>query len=206
MSEFILDLTNYRETSSARVEPGDYTVEVEAAELTKAKSSGNPMVVLNLRIVGTEFDGLTLIDRLTLTEKAMFRVVAFMQAIGLPTPRKKFKLSTARFVGKRLTVTVEDDDPYQGTIKSVVRGYARPAKDEPDGGTTPGADEDDLFGAEEAEDLDADFDGEEDEVVEPAPAPAPAPRKAAPAPGPLPEEYDEEYADLDDVDLDDIDV
>ena len=152
MSEFILDLTNYRDTQGARVEPGDYEVVVEHAELGKSKA-GNQMVTLSYRIIGTEFDGLTLVDRLTLSDKALFRVVGFMQAIGMPTPKKKFKLNTARFLNKRLAVTVDDGDPYNGSVKSEVRGYMRASSAAAGGGgTSSDADEDALFD-DEAEEI-----------------------------------------------------
>lgn len=196
MSEFILDLTNYRDTQGARVEPGDYEVVVEHAELGKSKA-GNQMVTLSYRIIGTEFDGLTLVDRLTLSDKALFRVVGFMQAIGMPTPKKKFKLNTARFLNKRLAVTVDDGDPYNGSVKSEVRGYMRASSAAAGGGgTSSDADEDALFD-DEAEDL------TEDEAVEQS-EPKSAPRKqAAPAEG---DEDDQDELDLDEVDLDDIDL
>lgn len=193
MSEFILDLTNYRDTQGARVEPGDYEVVVEHAELGKSKA-GNQMVTLSYRIIGTEFDGLTIVDRLTLSDKALFRVVGFMQAIGMPTPKKKFKLNTARFLNKRLSVTVDDGDPYNGSVKSEVRGYMRASSAAAGGGgTSADADEDALFD-DEAEDL------TEDEAVE---QPAPRKQQAAPAED---DEDDQDELDLDEVDLDDLDV
>lgn len=124
MSELIIDLTNYKDTVGARVEPGRYKVIVDDAELTKSKA-GNPMVNIWLRIVGGEHDGATITDRLTITDKALFRVVAFMQAIGLQTPKKRLKLDLRHFTGKMLEVDVEDGDPYNGRIKSEVRGYIK---------------------------------------------------------------------------------
>src|SRR5690606_14023648 len=143
MSEFIVDLSNYRDTSGARVKPGRYRVQVEDAELAKA-SSGNQMINLWFRIVGGEFNGQTLVDRLVLTEKSLFRVVGFMNAIGLPTPKKRIKVNLRKFIGKTLDVDVDDGEPYRGSVRSEVRGYLRVAKSD-----TP-ADED----LDEIEDLD----------------------------------------------------
>lgn len=124
MSAVIVDLTNFKDTSSARVEPGQYNVVVEDADLTKSKA-GNPMIVMTLRILGGESDGLTLIDRLTITEAAMFRVVAFLQALGIPTPKKRLKLNTQSLIGKKLTVEVDDGEPYKGRVKSEIQDYMR---------------------------------------------------------------------------------
>lgn len=125
-NELVIDLSNYKERQGSRVAPGPYNVVVEDAETAVARTGSN-MVNLWLKIEGGEYDGLTLTDRLVLTEKSMFRVVGFMQAIGLPTPKQKFKINLRQFIGKRLTVAVEDGEPYNGRVRSEVRGYERRA-------------------------------------------------------------------------------
>lgn len=199
MSEFILDLTNYRDTQGARVEPGDYEVVVEHAELGKSKA-GNQMITLSYRIIGTEFDGLTIVDRLTLTDKALFRVVGFMQAAGMSVKKVKRKMTTSMFLNKRLAITVEDGDPYNGSVKSEVRGYMRATSASAGGGgTSRDADEGDLFD-DEAEDL------PEDEAVEQPEPKKSAPRKQQAAPAEEEDEDDQDELDLDEVDLDDLDI
>lgn len=123
--DFVLDLVNYRDRVGTRVTPGRYRVYVEDAELDQT-SKGDPMINLWFLVQGGEFDGATVIDRLLPAHpKALFRIVGFMQAVGLPTPKKRMKLNTKAFVGKTLMVDIEDGDPYQGRIKSEVRGYFR---------------------------------------------------------------------------------
>lgn len=122
-----IDLSNYKDRVGSRVTPGRYRVFVEDAEPDKAKS-GNTMINLWLRIQGGEFEGATIVDRLVLTEKSLFRVVGFMQAIGLPTPKKRLQVNVRSWVGKVLEIDVEDGDPYNGRVKSEVRGYNRIAK------------------------------------------------------------------------------
>ena len=123
----VIDLTNYRERIGQRVDPGTYRVLVEDAEMDTSKS-GNSMVNLWFKIQGGDFDGATLTDRLVLTEKSLFRVVGFMNAIGLPTPKKRLAVKLSQFKNKVLDVTVEDGQPYQGRIRSEIRGYARVPK------------------------------------------------------------------------------
>lgn len=128
--DIIIDLSNYKDRVGSRVAPGRYRVQVEDAEQDKS-AAGNPMINLWLRVSdGGEFDGQTIVDRLVLTEKSLFRVVGFMQAIGLPTPKKRFKINVRQFIGKVLEVDIEDGDPYNGRVKSEVRGYLRVAKSE----------------------------------------------------------------------------
>jgi hypothetical protein len=123
-SELLIDLSNYKDRIGSRVKPGNYTVVVEDAESTVA-STGNPMVNLWFKIQGGDYDGQTVTDRLTITEKSMFRVVGFMQAIGLPTPKRKLKVTLRQFVGKKLEIAVDDGEPYNGRIRSEVKGYTK---------------------------------------------------------------------------------
>lgn len=122
--EVIVDLTNYKDKVGQHIKPGAYTVVVEDAEPDTSKQ-GNPMVNMWLRVQGGEFDGATVIDRLTQSKGALFRTVNFMQAIGLPTPKKRFKLPMKAIIGKTLDVLVDDGEPYKGKIKSEVREYGR---------------------------------------------------------------------------------
>lgn len=130
MTNITIDLSNYRDRVGNRVAPGRYRVVVEDA-WEERSNAGNVMVTMNLRINdGGEFDGSSLIDRLVLSEKSLFRVVGFMQAIGMPTPKKKLQVNLQRFIGQQLEVDVEDGEPYNGRVKSEVRAYHKTAKAE----------------------------------------------------------------------------
>lgn len=140
-----IDLTNYKDKVGSRVPPGTYRVVVEDAEVDQSKA-GNPMINLWFRIVGGDVDGSTIVDRLVMTEKSLFRAVGFMQALGLPTPKRRLQVNIATWVGKQLEIDVEDGEPYNGKVKSEVRGYNRipktAAKTEVEG-------QDELAGLEE---------------------------------------------------------
>jgi len=125
--ELVVDLTNYKDRVGARILPGKYRVQVEDAELTES-SAKNPMINIWFRVIGTEFDGATVMDRLTITEKSLFRIVGFMQGIGLPTPKKRLKLNIRTFLGKVLDIEVDDGDPYNGRVRSEVRAYYKVAQ------------------------------------------------------------------------------
>jgi hypothetical protein len=122
MTSVEVELSNYRDRVGQRVAPGRYRVRVDDTELDKS-SAGNQMINLWLRVVGGEFNDAIIVDRLVLTEKSLFRVVGFLQAIGIPTPKKKIRLDLRAFLNKELEVDVEDGDPYNGRVKSEVRGY-----------------------------------------------------------------------------------
>lgn len=125
MSEVIeIDLSNYKDRSGSHVPPGRYTVIVDDTEMATSKQ-GNRMVNVFLRIVGGDYDGQMLVDRLVLTDKSLFRVVGFLQAVNIPTPNKRLAINTRQLQRRSLLVDVDDDEPYNGRIRSVVRGYAR---------------------------------------------------------------------------------
>jgi hypothetical protein len=137
--EVVIDLQNYKDRVGTRVVPGRYRVRVDDAELDKTKD-GAPMINVWLVVQGGDFEGGTVIDRLLPNHpKALFRVVGFMQAIGLATPKKRLRVNIAAFIGKQLDVDIEDGEPYNGRVKSEIRGYYRIER-----GTAAPADLDDL--------------------------------------------------------------
>lgn len=192
--KIVLDLSNYKDRVGTRIAEGTYRVVVEDAEMDKSKA-GNQMINVWFRVQGGDFDGATVTDRLVLTEKSLFRVVGFMQAIGLPTPKKRLQLSLSQFMNKTLDITVEDGEPYNGRVKSEVRGYARVAKAE----KASGADLEDLEAPDAAEDV-SDEPTDYDEDVEPAKAQAAAKKREAAESAPEPEDDDAQG----EVDLDDL--
>lgn len=181
---FDIDLSNYKDRVGARVDPGVYRVQVEDVEADKS-AAGNPMINVWYRITGGAFDGSTIVDRLTMTEKSMFRVVNFMQAIGLPTPKRKLQINIRRFVGQVLDIEVHDGEPFNGRIKSEVLTYMRAVK-----------------GREQARDLD---DDEGEQSYEGLDEFAPG-STSNPSDDPADADGDDVPADADDgvVDLDDI--
>lgn len=195
MSKVTIDLTNYRDTSGSRVDPGRYRVQVDWAEQGEARS-GNTMITMGLSILGGPFAGSTLVDRLVLTSKSMFRVVGFLQAIGFPTPKKRISVDPDKFVGKVLEVDVDDGDPYNGTVRSEIRGYIQVAKTAP---------KDDFEETEsESEDV---SDQPTDEDEEPEKVKASKQKKAAKEKAEADtEKVEESEEDAEEVDLNEVDL
>lgn len=126
MAEMVIDLSNYKDRFGSRVPEGNYLVQIEDIESDKSKA-GNAMLVVSMRIIGGEQDGANLIDRLTLSDKAMFRVVAFLNGLGIKTPRKKIRIDPQRILGKKVRVDVADGEPFNGTVRSEIKAYIRVA-------------------------------------------------------------------------------
>ena len=125
MSEFVLDLSNYKDRRGSRVPEGQYKVKPIDVEETTSQN-GNRMLNVIFEITEGEFAGNTLVDRYMLdNERVQFRIVSLMQAINLPTPRKRVAVKFAMMLNRPLLVTVQDGDPYQGLIRSEIRGWER---------------------------------------------------------------------------------
>ena len=201
--EIIIDLSNYKDTSSARVPEGRYRVVVDDVETDTAKT-GNTVIKVWLRILGGAQDGEVIIDRLTLTDKAMFRVVGFMQGIGIPTPKKRLALDLRSFLHRQVDVDVEDDEPYNGRIKSKITRYIRVAQPKAEeaaegdldaleaAAEKPAKPSSDAKKAEAAATV-QDVDTEDME---------PAAESAAGTPG----EFDSEDVDIDNLNIEDLDL
>ena len=199
--EIIIDLSNYKDTSSARVPEGRYRVVVDDVETDTAAKTGNTVIKVWLRILGGTQAGEVIIDRLTITPKAMFRVVGFMQGIGIPTPKKRLALDLRSFLHRQVDVDVEDDEPYNGRIKSRIARYIRIAQPKAEEAAEDGleaAAEKPAKPSSDAKKAEAaaivqDADTEDME---------PAAESAAGTPG----EFDSEDVDIDNLSIEDLDL
>lgn len=189
----VIDLSNYKDSGNVRIPEGRYRAIVDDVDLDKSRA-GNTMIKVWMRVLGGEHDGAVILDRLTLTDKAMFRVVGFMQGIGIKTPKKKLQINLGTFLNRQVDIEVVDGEPYNGRIRSEIAQYIRVAQ--------PKAEE------SSEDDLDALEAATEDE------APAAKPAKASPAEevsedsdeNPWDAGEDSDSVDVDDLSIDDLDL
>ena len=192
-SNLVIDLSNYKDSGNVRIPEGRYRAIVDDVDLDKSRA-GNTMIKVWMRVLGGEHDGAIILDRLTLTDKAMFRVVGFMQGIGIKTPKKKLQINLKTFLKRQADIEVVDGEPYNGRIRSEIAQYIRVAQ--PKAEEAP---EDDLDA------LEADVEDE---------APAAKPAKASPAEeaaedsdeNPWDAGEDSDSVDVDDLSIDDLDL
>lgn len=192
-SNIVIDLSNYKDSGNVRIPEGRYRAIVDDVDLDKSRA-GNTMIKVWMRVLGGEHDGAIILDRLTLTDKAMFRVVGFMQGIGIKTPKKKLQINLKTFLKRQADIEVVDGEPYNGRIRSEIAQYIRIAQ--------PKAEE------SSEDDLDALEAATEDE------APAAKPDKASPAEevsedsdeNPWDAGEDSDSVDVDDLSIDDLDL
>lgn len=189
----VIDLSNYKDSGNVRIPEGRYRAIVDDVDLDKSRA-GNTMIKVWMRVLGGEHDGAVILDRLTLTDKAMFRVVSFMQGIGIKTPKKKLQINLGTFLNRQVDIEVVDGEPYNGRIRSEIVQYIRIAQPKAEESS-----EDDLDA------LEADVEDE---------APAAKPAKASPAEeaaedsdeNPWDAGEDSDSVDVDDLSIDDLDL
>ena len=140
-SNIVIDLSNYKDSGNVRIPEGRYRAIVDDVDLDKSRA-GNTMIKVWMRVLGGEHAGAIILDRLTLTDKAMFRVVGFMQGIGIKTPKKKLQINLKTFLKRQADIEVVDGEPYNGRIRSEIAQYIRVAQ--------PKAEESDLDALEAA--------------------------------------------------------
>ena len=192
MSIEILDLTNYRNRNGAKVPEGNYLVQVEEVEVGKSPNKGTRQWTVYLRIIGGDQDGQMLVDRLYITENALFRVVGFLNGIGVKTSNKKMRISPAKLAGRKARVDVADGEPYNGTVRSEIKSYQRFVSAKTEASEDVDELEDQL---DEGDDLAA----ESEDVAEQEP-------KKKSKTSSEEEDYGDDTVDDSDIDLDDIDV
>lgn len=169
------------------VPKGNYVLQVSKIE-AGTSSNNNPMWIVDSSFVDGPNAGQTIREYLALTEKALFKVKSWLEALGIPIGKKKVKLPnttaelTKKFVGKTYGAHVDEGDPYtndkgETSTKSEVK-YHMPAKE--------------VAAAQAAAQA----------VTAPAPTPAPTPE---PAVTPEPQAPVGDVADqLESFDLDDL--
>lgn len=125
MAQYTLDLSGYKPNMSDTVADDRYLAIVEDYELGKSKA-GNDMFTVWLRILEGPEQGKVIIDRLTITSKALFKVVGFLNGIGQPTPKRRLSINPEVWKNKKVYIDTSHAEPYRGRPgTSQVDGYAR---------------------------------------------------------------------------------
>lgn len=120
---------------------GEYNFIVVSADKTFS-STGNPMIKIRLDLQGA--DG-SVFDNLTLTDKAIFKVVTFLESIGIKKQGEELEMSIGDAVDK--TVGLEGfckikHETYNGKLQAKVDKYLVPTAKK--AATAPTLNEDDM--------------------------------------------------------------
>lgn len=125
MGQYTLDLSGYRPNISDTVADARYLAIVEDYEFGKSKSQ-NDMFTVFLRIVEGPESGKVIIDRLAITPKALFKIVGFLNGLGMPTPKKRLSINPEAWKNRKVYIDTSHAEPYRGRPgTSQIDGYAR---------------------------------------------------------------------------------
>lgn len=171
--------------SYSKASEGRHTVKVADIE-QKTSSGGDDMLQFAFEVIKGADKGSRVFDNFVLTDKALWKFKACLQALGMKADGK-IVIDLDKILGKICDIEVFHEE-YNGQLRAKISDYYKVAA---------AADDDDD------EDDDDDFEDEEEEEVKPAKKskPTKAPAKAAPKkrkPEPEPEDDDEDVDDEDD--------
>lgn len=120
-----LDLSGYRPMVSDTVPDGRYLAMVEDYDFSKSKS-GNDMFTIWVRIVTGPHAGNVIIDRLVTQGKGLFKIVGFMNGLGLPTPKRRLSVNPEQWKNRKVYIDTGMSEPYRGRpATSQIDGYSR---------------------------------------------------------------------------------
>ena len=173
-----------------KVSEGIHTAKVVEI-LQKESQGGDDMLQFAFEVTKGKDKGNRVFEAFVLTDKALWKLKSFLQAIGMKADGK-LKIDLDKLVGKVCDIEVFWDE-YNGQTRAKISDYYKAGK-----GAANDTDED------EDTDDEADEDEDEDEDDTPAKKPAKkAPAKKASKKKPEPEDDDEDEDDSDEDDEDD---
>lgn len=122
---YTVDLSRYRERLSATIPDGRYLAQVDDYEFSKSKA-GNDMFTVWVRIVRGPYTGNVIIERLSLSDKALFKIVGFLNGLGIETPKKRLSINPEAWKNRKVWIDTVKGEPYRGRPgTSQIDGYAR---------------------------------------------------------------------------------
>lgn len=165
---------------------GDYAVKITRAEVGKSPEKGTPQVSVTFQFTDGKLKGKEITDQFYLTEKSLWRFRNLLEAAGIKVPDKAVKVKMSMLKGKKLAITLEDEEYNEKMTSRVTDTFALT---ELDTDTEVESDDDDEDEDEDDEteddDDDEDEDDEEDDEEETS-------------------DDDDEEEDLESIDLDDV--
>ena len=145
---------------------GDYAATVVKVEDAESKKTGDFQYIFTIKV--DKFSQHSYPYYCKLQENQLWKLRNLAVAAGLNVPKKRMKFDPNKITGKKIGVTMEDDE-YDGKMKSVV-GAVFPISELADGAMeddTTEADEEFEEGGPVAATSDDDFDPEAGNAVEP---------------------------------------
>jgi uncharacterized protein DUF669 len=119
---FKVDFRDAQSGGARRFPEADYKVKIAKAERSKSQQGNSQIKVTYEFIEPEKYEGKTLVDYLTLTRKAAWRIGNLFDAVGIKWSQKVMEFKTSKLIGKELGITLADDT-YNGRVRSKVADY-----------------------------------------------------------------------------------
>lgn len=120
-----LDFTGTNRRDS-RLPEGEYVFKIENAQQTRAKSTGNSMIVFTLRVAKGQFKGEQVTYRQMLLKQNLWSFRNLLEAMGHNVPEGKIKIRLDSLMKKQVGARVADGEPYNNRIKSEIVDFLKP--------------------------------------------------------------------------------
>ena len=168
--------------SFTRCPEGEWLAQLKKVEMGEVQGSGDDCLKAQFEVIKGSAKGNTVFETFSLTEKALWKLKSFLDAVGMKSSGK-LTLDLDKMEGKVCIIDVIHDE-WNGQKRAKIASYIKPGEDEYD------EDEDD-------EDIEDEEDEEEDEAPKKSKKPS---AKSAPAKKSKnrPEPEDDEDEDEDD--------
>lgn len=121
---------------AGRLPEGEYTLKVVDVEVTKIKAGpneGTPGLVVWFKAINAP-EGLEdtyIVDRFYTMKSTLWRFSGFLRAVGIKVTQNDMSLPYKQLIGRRVTATLKDGEPFKDKIKSEVAQYAPVPKTAP---------------------------------------------------------------------------
>ena len=179
--------------SFTRCPEGEWLAQLKKAEMGEVQGSGDDCIKVQFEVIKGSAKGNTVFETFSLTEKALWKLKSFLDAVGMKS-NGKLTLDLDKLEGKVCIIDVIHDE-YNGQKRAKISSYIKPGEDIDD------EDEDIDDEDEDIDEEDEDIDEEEDEEEEAPKKGKKATSKSTPAKKskkrPEPEEDDEDEDDED---------
>lgn len=166
--------------SYTRCPEGEWLAKLTKIEMGEVQGSGDDCLKARFEVIKGSAKGNTVFETFALSEKALWKLKSFLEAIGVKSTGK-FTLDLDKLEGKICIIDVIHDE-YNGTKRAKISAYVK-----------PGDDSDDDDDEDEVDDEEED-DEEEEPPKKSSKKPAPAKKSKK---QPEPEEDDDEDEDED---------
>nr|DAH81279.1 MAG TPA: Protein of unknown function (DUF669) [Bacteriophage sp.] len=180
--------------SFTRCPEGEWLAQLKKAEMGEVQGSGDDCIKAQFEVIKGSAKGNTVFETFSLTEKALWKLKSFLDAVGMKSTGK-LTLDLDKMEGKVCIIDVIHDE-YNGQKRAKISAYIKPGEDEDD-------EDDDIDDDEDIDDED-DEDEEEEEAPKKKGKKAPA-KSASTKKSKKPEPEDDEDDEDDDEDEDEED-